>query len=163
MCYIGSSHSVNDAPTQRDCASWYNRGLKTCINQYTTDHTTTSTTYVEVNSEISCEFVTWGAGDATAQSDLSWSISGMMKNGTANDGAAVTAGFSTNTPETEESASINAPFSVGSGFPISVNGSKTGLTEGKHSITLLGKAITGGTATFFGSVPHTSLEIRIPQ
>ena len=66
-------------------------------------------------------------------------------------------------PETEQSAFINAPLAVGGGYPVSAKGSKTGLTEGKHAITLLGKTITGGTATFFGSVPHTSLEIRIPQ
>src|SRR5436305_2318874 len=93
MCYIGSSQSGNDTATKRDCASWYNRGLKTCTNTFTTDHTTTSTTYVEVSSEIQCEFVTWGTGDPTSPSDLSWSISGMVKNGTGNDGAAVTAGF----------------------------------------------------------------------
>lgn len=164
LCYIGASHSVNDNSTHRDCASWYNRKLKTCINKFTTDHTTTSTSYTEIDSEIRCEFVTWGDGDPRGENALSWSISGMMKNGTSGDGAAVSAGFDpTPLVETEESAVVNPTLSVGGGVPASVNGSKAGLSEGKHYITLLGKAITGGTATFFGSTPHTSLEIRIPQ
>jgi hypothetical protein len=162
MCYIGVGQSVQDNPTHRDCASWYNRGTKTCINKFTADHTITGTAYTEVNSEIECEFVTWGTGDPTSQSDLSWSISGMMSNSIGTDGVAATAGFDSATPETEETAAVNPLTAVG-GFPLAVTGSKTGLSESKHFITVLGKTITGGTAKFFGSTPDTSLEIRIPQ
>ena len=109
------------------------------------------------------KFLTCGTGDATSQTDLSWSISGMMSNSTGMDGATVTAGLDLlPLPETEETAGIN-PSDPVSGFPFSVNGSKTGFSEGNHFITLLGKAITGGTVTVFGTVPDTSLEIRIPQ
>lgn len=163
MCYVGSSNSVSDTSTKRDCASWYNRGLKTCMNKFTADRTVSSTSYTEVNSEIECEFVTWGAGDPVVQTDLSWSISGMIKNGTAGDGAAVTARFDAMTPvEAEEIAVLN-PTTVIGGFPLAAKGSKTGLSEGKHYITLVAKVLTGGTATLFGTTRVTTVEVAIPQ
>jgi hypothetical protein len=165
MCYVGSGQTVLDTPTNRDCASWYNRGLKTCLNTFTSDQSTNSLTYMELNSGIECNFVTWGTGDPTGQNDLSWSISGMMSSDTGMDGAAVTAGFGPSamlTPETEQTALLNPSTPVG-GFPFSVKGSKSGLAEGFHIITLLGKAITGGNATVSGTTLQTSLEVRIPQ
>ncbi|HEX4080172.1 MAG TPA: hypothetical protein VHX61_15025 [Rhizomicrobium sp.] len=165
MCYIGPSNSVNDTNTQRDCASWYNRGLKTCINELPGNQTTTSTSYTEISTGIECQFVTWGTGDPTSPSDLSWSISGMMGNSTAMDGVAATAGFdaSVGTPPYEETGGLNPAAPVG-GFPFSAAGSETGISEGEHTITLSGKAINGGTATYYGASPvATSLEIRIPQ
>jgi hypothetical protein len=71
MCEIGSSNSVNDLSTYRGCASYYNRGLKTCANTFTSDQSTNSLTYMELNSGIECNFVTWGTGDPAGQSDLS--------------------------------------------------------------------------------------------
>jgi len=166
MCYVQSDGSVSDTSTERDCASWFNRGLKTCSNKLTTDHTTTSTvSYVEVGSEIECGFVTWGIGDPANPSDLAWSASGTMSNSTGGDGAAATAGFdlpSAAPPPIEQTGAINA-FNPVNGFSFSVRGSKSGLTEGRHVITLLGKAINGGIAKYFGTVPPTSLEISIPQ
>jgi hypothetical protein len=165
LCEIGASNSVSDTSTNRGCASYYNRGIKTCINEFTSDQTTNSTTYTELNSGIECGFVTWGTGDPTSQTDLSWSISGMMSSNTGMDGAAVTAGFYPSTgatPEQEQTALLN-PSTPVSGFPFSVRGSKSGLSEGFHFISLLGKAITGGNATVSGTLLQTSLEIRIPQ
>lgn len=165
MCYIGPSNAVNDSATKRDCASYFNRGVKTCINTFTTDHTASSTSFSELDPEIECEFVTWGTGDPGGKSDLSWSISGMMSNDTGFGGAAVTAAFGPSgslAPETEQAASINGSMPT-SGFSLAVRGSKSGLTEGLHTVTLLGKAITGGTAKVYGTTPATSLETRIPQ
>jgi hypothetical protein len=155
MAYIGAANAVNDNATKRDVASWYNRKQKTCLNKYTADRTTTSTTYAEPNTEIECEFVTWG------DNDLPWSISGMMGTGTAGDGVAVSAGFDGTTAETEETAAVVNVASNKS--PVGLRGSKSGLSEGKHYITLLAKAITGGTATVFGTAPATSLEANVYQ
>jgi hypothetical protein len=156
LVWEGAAHALADTATQRDVASWYNRKIKTCVNKYTADRTTTSTSYVELNSEIECEFVTFG------DDDVAWSLTGSIKNNTSSDGTAVTAGFDGTTPETEETAIINAVGSLIT-VPASAHGSKTGLSEGKHYITLLGKAITGGTSTVFGTTPVTSLEARVPQ
>jgi hypothetical protein len=158
MVYVDASHNLNDTATARDVASWFNRKAKTCVNKFTADRTTTGTTYAEINSEIECQFVTWGLDDT------GWSISGMMGNGTASDGTAVSAGFDVtgNTPETEQSAFL-APASGGMSSNASVRGSKTGLTEDKHFVTLLGKSLTGGTSTFYGTTPQTSLEAVIRQ
>jgi mannose/fructose/N-acetylgalactosamine-specific phosphotransferase system component IIB len=166
MCYIGPSNAVYDTPGKRDCASWFNRKLKTCISSFVSNHSTASTSFVELSSEIECDFVTWGTGDPIVESDLAWSISGMAENNLGNDGAVVTAGFDGISPEREQTALLNPPSPAISGFPISVRGSKTGLLEDQlHYITLLGKALTGGSVTVYGAPLDvaTSLEVSIPQ
>jgi hypothetical protein len=164
ICEIGVNNSVSDTSTQRDCASWYNRGLKTCMNNFTTDQTTSLTSYTELDTNLECDFVTWGAGDP-AQSDLPWSITGMVNNNTASDGAAVTAGFDGAGAEMEQTALIN-PSTAVTGFPFAVKGTKSGLSEGYHVMQLLGKAIDGGAATVSGNSTtsvQSSFEISIPQ
>ena len=164
MCYVGASHTINDTSEKRDCASWYNRGIKTCVKSFASDHTTTSTSYTELSSEIECEFVTWGKGDPVGTEDLQWSISGMVKNNTGGDGAALSVRFDAMTPvEPQETGMINSIVAT-NGLPFSDSGSKSDLTEGKHYATLVGKAITGGTVTVFGNTaPAASLTVRIPQ
>jgi hypothetical protein len=156
MAWIGASHAVNDSVTNRDVASWFNRKLKTAKNHYTADRTTTSATYAELNAEIECEFVTWGVDD------LRWSATGMFKNSTNAAVVSVSAGFdSTTVPEVEEVGLINGAAAVIIP-PLCLTGSKSGLSEGKHFITLLAKC-SAGTTTIYGTTPVTYLEIAIPQ
>ncbi|HWY14445.1 MAG TPA: hypothetical protein VNX86_04805 [Rhizomicrobium sp.] len=160
MAYIGASHAVNDSATKRDVAGWFNRKPKTCKNVYTALRSTTSTSYAEPNAEIECEFVTWADSG-----DLKWALSGCANNTSNADGWNVSAGFdSTTTAETENAAGLNPPGSAGQLMPLTVDGAKSGLSEGKHYITLLAEAITGGTAQLCGNSPGvTSLEVSIPQ
>ena len=53
--------------------------------------------------------------------------------------------------------------SLNVGHPLSVSGSKNGLSENsKHYITLLGAAFVGGTASFLSAAPAFS-EVRLQQ
>lgn len=49
-----------DSTTQRLVCSYFNRVAKTMERAFTADRTTTSTSYVEINSEIRLEFLAWG-------------------------------------------------------------------------------------------------------
>lgn len=156
MVYAGGSHSVSDSQSARNVASWFNRKTKTCKNNYTADRTLTSTTYLEVNSEIQCKFVTWG------ENDLAWRINGMVSTSAASNVVQITAGFdSTTVGESEE---IGTVVSAVTQKPVlTVTGAKTGLTEGAHYVTVLGKQLTSGTLKLYGTNPITSLEVSIPQ
>lgn len=152
MVYVGAMSSISDTVTKRDVASWFNRHRKTCRNSFTMNRTTTSTSYAEVNSEIRCEFVTWG------QDDLRWSIAGTASNAaTSSKGVYATLEIDT-TAQVEEAEISSSASSRGN---VSQSGSN-GVTEGWHYITLLGKT-DGNTATYYGTTPLTSIEIQIPQ
>jgi hypothetical protein len=155
IAHVSASNLVNDSPTIRDVASWFNRKVKTCVDVYTADHSVTATTsWGEPSSEIRCEFVVF---DDPHENAKSWSITGMYGNNTVGDGTLVTAGFDGTTPEIEVAGEKGNNISLG------VHGSKAGLSEGKHFITLLAKGIGGGASTIYGTTPATSLEIQVWQ
>jgi hypothetical protein len=156
MAYVGAGNAVNDSPTKRDVASWFNRTPETCQNAFTADRSTTSLSYTELNPEIECEFVSFGGAD------LPWSISGMVANTKPSGGSAVSVGFDGATPEQDETAFVNGTDG-GVGNMLSLSGMKSGLPEGKHYITLLAKSISLGKTSVFGSVPKTSLKITLTQ
>jgi hypothetical protein len=152
MVYVGAMSSISDTITKRDVASWFNRRQKTCRNSFTANRTTASTSYVEVNSEIHCEFVTWG------QDDLRWSIAGTASNAaTSTKGVYATLAIDTTT-QVEEAEISSSSSTRGN---VSLSGSNA-VTEGWHYITLLGKT-DGNTATYYGATPLTSIGIQIPQ
>jgi len=155
MAYIDASHNLNATATKQDVASWENRQQNKCISTYSTDRTTSSTSYAEPNSEIECEFVSWGA-PATPGLPVpttAFAASGMAANGTGGDGWNVGAGFdSTSTAQTEKTGSNNGGTTQ---LPFALSGAAS-LSEGKHFVTLLAKSITGGTTTVYSSA--TSLE-----
>jgi hypothetical protein len=156
LAYIAGSLAVNDSATKRDVASFYNRRLKTCKNAFTADRSTTTTAnFVELNSEIECEFVTWG------DEDVRWTIAGMMSTNIGTDGGAVSAGFDGTTAESEvQSGFMNVNTTK---LPVGLPGLKTGLSEGKHYGTFLGKALTGGTFTVSGTTTPGTLDIGVMQ
>lgn len=82
----------------------------------------------------------------------------MFGNSASGDGTLVTAGFdSTTTPELEQVGE------KGANVALAVRGAKSGLSEAKHFVTLLGKTIGGGTSTVNGVTPATALEIQLWQ
>lgn len=156
LAYIGASNAVNDSATKRDVASWFNRRTKTCINSYTADRTISSTNWTEPNTEIRCEFVVFDDADENAKI---WSIAGMFGNNASSGGTLVGASI-------DAAASVPLTEVVGEkglNAPLSVQGSVSGLSEGKHFITLYTKTMGAGTSTIFGTTPATSLEIQLWQ
>jgi hypothetical protein len=163
--FIDGSHNLNATNTKQDVASWFNRQPARCVNTYTADRTTSSDSFAEPNSEIECEFVSWGAPATPGLGApvTEWDIAGSASNGTASDGWAISAGFdSTSVAETAQTGSSNGGTT---NLPFGLGGSKF-LTEGKHFITLLAHRVTGGTVTITGGTGSdlvTSLEARPMQ
>jgi len=60
MAYPQSGPVFADGATARLVATWYNRRPRLLSNSFTTDRTTASGTFVEINSEIRINFLTWG-------------------------------------------------------------------------------------------------------
>lgn len=167
--YTDGSVAFQDTATQRYVASWFNPQQKRCINQFTTGRATSSASYVEVNSEIRCQFIVMGPPSASkaVANPLIWHISGTMTNGTIADGCAVSAGFDSASPQTEQTSYANANLaSATMNAPLGLAGTVTTITEtggtsGLHYMTFVAKVTTGGTCTFASA--YASIEVDIWQ
>lgn len=124
-----------DSATQRFVRSWFNQPAIQLEGAFTANRTTASTTYAEINSEIRVEFIVWTGDVVDARysgllfSDSSaYVVTGLGWDGTvdANRGYAM---FGTN------GDSVCAPQT------------KSGLTEGYHYLTVMGR-VSAGTGTW---------------
>lgn len=130
----------SDTDAKRFVISWFNRHMISGVASFTTDRSTASTTQTEVNSEIRCEFITWGdeaviggfSGTAvnSANNPVVTSIS--VDGGTGEDGAQNISNLNST-----ERAGFSLPF-----FRV--------LSEGYHYTTILGNVVGSGTATWQG-------------
>jgi len=134
----GSSQFAESA-NNRFVNSYFNRRTRGGTNAFTTDRTTTSNTFVEVNSEIRVEFVSWSDEAVTA------SISGACLM-SATNGSFITIGFDGATAEDTYSA-CNAQTGR-QGVHALIH--KMGLNEGYHYATLVAR-VAGSTLTITGS------------
>ncbi len=146
MARPGAGPAWVDSATQRFVRSYFNRAPIAGTNWFTANRTTTSTSYVEINSEIRVEFLVW-ADDlvlvtldvvaftgATALNEVRSAIN--YDGGTSEDGVGYVQAWNT------------AQATV----PASITRSKTALSEGYHYATLFGRSDNGGsTATWVGS------------
>jgi hypothetical protein len=158
MVYVGPSQTLNDTSTQRYVASWFNRKPKTCIQSGLTTNPTTvtsTTAFIELDVNKRCNFVAWG------DAEISWGLGSRVSNGTVSDGAIAAVGFDGTTPPTEQASMINssANGSTGIKHSLTVSGA-TGLSESQHYITLLGEAITGGTAAYDAAPSFSEVHLR---
>lgn len=145
-----------DSATQRFVLSYYNRRIKGAANNFTTNRSTTSTSYVEVNTEIRVEFLNWFNVDIYA------SLSGGMQNtGTGSDTYSAVA-FDGTTATDIGSYMHNPGGESLIWAPLAGSGWYTGLAEGYHYATLVGK-VSANTGTWGGSAtagpPRASLSI----
>lgn len=76
MVYTQSGPTVADSGNLRYVASWFNRQPKVSSATFTTNHTTTSNSLTEINSEIECGFLTWGDGFTANSSQTVLNTSG---------------------------------------------------------------------------------------
>jgi len=138
MVLTNGSTQFQDSTTFRGILNWFNRRSLDMVNTFSTDRTTTGTTFAEINTEIRLNFLSW--------SDEAVEI-GIYGTAANNSG-----GQATGTAIGIDSTSV---VSQGNGFthgngnthePCPVGLSKT-LSEGSHFATLLG-AVSGGTATW---------------
>lgn len=126
-----------DSTTQRLVISWFNRRQRRLRNTFTAVRTTTSTTRVEVNSEIRVEFLVWG-GDAPV---FGYSAP-LVQNSV---GGATT----TITEVTLDGAGGLASIAIGSTTGMGAGGAE-GFepAEGYHYATLMGHVSAASTGTW---------------
>jgi hypothetical protein len=140
----GSSQFV-DSATQRFVRSWFNSVPVSLGNNFTAARTTSSVqpTFVEVNTEIRCEFVVF-ASDLVAAT-----VTAVVGNSTSEysyvaigwDGAA--------------DANRASAFLGSNGGTVSATQSKT-FSEGYHYVTLMGAASGSSTVTYFASASRST-------
>ncbi|UIN20790.1 hypothetical protein [Herbaspirillum frisingense] len=139
-----------DTAAQRFVRSWFNDPGIAGLNWFTANRQVTSVvpSYVEINSEIRCEFLCWsgeivqvgGSGNSTQ------TVAGIT-----NHTAVAFDGLATETGSWSSGYTPSNNF----GVPYTVNLPKTGLLEGYHYATLVGAlgASGGGVATYAGGTP----------
>lgn len=128
-----------DSAAQRFVRSWFNDPGTASASSYSAARTSTSGTFAELNTEIRCEFLTWSLEVANI------SANGAVATGSASDVATTVIAIDGTTPEDSYSAG-----GIGGGtgsFPIALSLARTGLTEGYHYATLLGKVASGPAAS----------------
>lgn len=141
MAYLSGGAFI-DSATQRYVRSYYNEPGLALLNSFSTNRTSTSTSYAEINSEIRVEFLSW-SGEVV---DLG--INGACGNDT-NGGLTFTA-IGIDDATAEDSYSLNSTHSSGTTHPIAVRLLTSSLTEGYHYATLVGK-VGANTGTWIGS------------
>lgn len=144
-----------DTTTNRLVASLFNPVEKKCQSVTAADRTVTSLTFVEVNSDLRCNFVYMTGVNAKSMSlgdqgrRVRYTATVGAGNGTASDGCEFAVGFDGITPEPETPGFVNPAGVTGGRQTVSVSGNKAGLTETNHYVTLLARAVTGGTCTIY--------------
>lgn len=128
----GTPGTFVDAGSQRFAISWFNRKPKSGSNSFTANRSTISASYVELNSEIRVEFLTWGDSDVFVGASGGCTVGG----GTGYLGF----GFDGATPEP-----VNVAVSTLTTSPFGMT-HLARISEGYHYATLLGLNSPGGGA-----------------
>lgn len=117
--------------SSRLVATWFNRRPVQLRNVFTADRSTTSTSFTEINTEIRCNFLTWGDGVNVAYAGCAFSSSGTINviSGPSVDGA--TSGF----PATRATTTTTGQSIASSGV--------LAPAEGFHYVTVIGAVSTG--------------------
>jgi hypothetical protein len=131
-----------DTAAQRLVISHFNRRNLYTLGSFSADRTTTSSTYVELNTEIRNEFLTWA--DETVHA----SITGRAGN-TGNNLTNSSIGFDGTTASDTYFSNVS-PASGTSWYGVAGTVNTT-LAVGYHYATMLGSCTGGGTSTWTGS------------
>ena len=146
--YASGSNTTEDSVTNRYLFNYYHQKDRNTLTTFSTDRTTTSTTYVEINSEIRGSFILGVSEDAVFASTSGTSSSSTNDNtvtAIAFDGTTAEGGFETAGFANGNDRSVNQ----------AVSGYKIGLAAGKHYATVIGKTASG-TATWRSSTASTA-------
>ena len=122
--------------------NWFNRRPTGRVSFFSTNRSTTSGTYVEINTEIRITFLLW-AGDVA-----SYRVTGVCSNTNANSTSDTSVAYDGTTAE--DSFVRVQPYLANAVTPVVVGVDRSGLSEGLHYATVLGDC-NSGTATWLGS------------
>jgi hypothetical protein len=131
----GSTHFL-DSTTNRYCLNWFNRRSLDLVNTFSTDRSTTSTSFTEINTEIRVNFLSWA--DETTE----LGIYGTFLQTTSGQACGTAIGIDSTSVVTQGVADTFSGF-ANTHQTCAVGCTKT-LSEGQHFATLLG-AVSGGT------------------
>ncbi len=137
-----------DTLTQRFVRSWFNQQGIHGNNHFTSNRTIASTTFIEINTEIRVELLTWEQEQVNL--NLNASVTG--------SGIGVIAAANVSVDGVTQDARVDKYINGGTPHTVSASIS-TNLSEGYHYITTLG-ATSVGTSTFSGGslgIPRTVL------
>lgn len=135
MAYPQAGPVFSDSATSRLIASWANRRLRQLNNSFTTGRSTSSTSFVELNSEIRCNFIGWGDAVFAAYAGAS----GGNTSGATYYALLSLDGTTTGMP----TAGMYVFNGVGTGTNNSSIAAAMLPAEGFHYLTLFGKTSTG--------------------
>ena len=141
MARTTSGNAWADTATQMFVISYFNRRGKAGKNNFTALRTTTSSSYVELNTEIRIEFLTWG--DEAIQLNLG----GSGNNGTINGFNHTSFGIDGTT--VEDTFSQAQGYTAGATLTYNLAYAKSGIAEGYHYVTVLGRG-NGTTGAWSG-------------
>lgn len=139
--FVGMEYATGATTWAGLCRSWFNDPGFAVSVPFTAGAATASTSYVELNTAYRAAFLLFA---------------GEIANGSATGTAANNAVANCNTSmgfdsaTAEDTCNAAASATAGSGSPVSVFVSKTGLSEGYHYMTVLG-SVSSGTGTWGGS------------
>jgi hypothetical protein len=139
IVFTNATPGFDDSATKRNVRSWFNPPFEPFKGNFTVSRSTGSTTAVEVNTEIRCEFVLFSGEVAEGV------IYAQVANGTGGNYTFTNFGWD----GTGDSLTAIAAFDSAGNTGISVTPvqNKTGLSEGHHYVTLLGY-VTAGTGSW---------------
>lgn len=143
---VGMARTVSsawvDTNAQRFVESWFNRQVRYAINTFTADRSTTSASFVELNSEIRAEWVSFNTQvrvDNSAIVRLNSGSAQVMNAGIGIDDAVVEVGYMTvkaNTAGATEHQNMS-------------NFTTPTVAEGYHYATMVAAISAGGTLTAY--------------
>ena len=136
MVYPQSGPVLTDSTSARLVATWDNRQPKSLSNPFTTNRTTTSGSFVEINSEIRGHFLTWG-DSSFASFTSEWEESTI--NGVFFE-------IILDSTSTAYAATESTPAATNTIYSMTV-ASPFVASEGEHYVSFAG-AVNGGTATW---------------
>lgn len=141
MAYTNGSSQFVSSASANQVRSWFNERVAFTSNGFTTSRTTSSTSLVEVHTEIRNSILTW-AGET-----LKANLAGFAFNGTSAQGAGTGIGLDS-TSAISGATSEGVSAASGQNFPYASNYITNSLSEGLHFATLLGESQSSGTTTY---------------
>lgn len=154
MARVISGPAWADTATQRFVQSWFNRTPVAGNNAFTANRTTASTSYVELNTEIRIEFVCW----ADQAVDVSTNGAAFI-NSASFDYIYTSVGFDGTTNNDSCLAYSNNTYGI---VNAGLNYHKTGLSEGYHYATVLGRTAAGFTGSWGdGATKYVTMNLVI--
>jgi hypothetical protein len=156
MIYTSGTSTFSSTDGALFVRTFFNRFTKRSRGQFSADRSLTSTSFVEINTEIRNSFLVW------ANENVNFFTAGSFGINQANASAATQISFDGGAAEQETNIADGSEVGGGGGqkSSLAITGVKVGLSEGLHFVTLLG-GVSTGTGTWYSSNTTTSGKVTL--